>query len=154
MIYNSDFLASLLQNYELSGRNSIVAHKVRRIGYCVDQGNIKFSPYMIKVVNNWWNHEIKIGSWPFIHWGYKELLLLPIGFGGILYRPRFFHPVVFSSALLNLTRTADDLLFRLSTIMNGIDVISSCPTAKITDKSCKWHQNFIRLKLIGILLPL
>ena len=44
------------------------------------------------------------------------MLLLPTGTGGVLYRPRFFHSVIFDRNLVNITRTGDDLMFRLATI--------------------------------------
>lgn len=44
----------------------------------------------------------------------------------MLYRPRFFDPVVFSAALVNATVTGDDLLFRLATMARGVKVVTAC----------------------------
>ena len=68
--------------------------------------------------------------------------MFPTGTKGVLYRPHFFHPVVFSSTLRNLTgtyddkrcslntkcclETADDLAFRLSCLPNKVPVVRSC----------------------------
>ena len=44
----------------------------------------------------------------------------------MLYRPRFFDPVVFDRDLLNATVTGDDLLFRLATFAKGVKVVTAC----------------------------
>jgi hypothetical protein len=54
------------------------------------------------------------------------MLLLPVGIGGVLYRPRFFHPVVFDKKLWELSRNADDLMFRLATMSNNVNVGTVC----------------------------
>jgi hypothetical protein len=54
------------------------------------------------------------------------MLLLPTGTGGVLYRPSFFHPIVFDRQLLNLTSTGDDLTFRLATMARGVPVVTAC----------------------------
>ena len=54
------------------------------------------------------------------------MLTLPTGTGGVLYRPQFFHPAVFSHLLRNATITGDDLLFRLATFMQGVEVVTAC----------------------------
>ena len=60
---------------------------------------------------------------PHVH----EMLLLPTGVGGVLYRPRFFNrSVAFSRELFALTLRADDLTFRLATLANGISVYTAC----------------------------
>jgi hypothetical protein len=43
-----------------------------------------------------------------------------------LYRPAFFHPIVFDPKLLNLTATADDLMFRVATLANDVQVTVGC----------------------------
>jgi hypothetical protein len=142
-IYESDFASSLLTNYVLSGRDAIIANQVRRIGFCIDpHEKFNFSPYMVSKTRLF-VREKKIGSWPIIK-DIREMLVLPIGFGGILYRPRFFHRVVFDKVLMNLTRSADDLHFRLSTIINGIEVIATCPTNLINGPRCTTYSNSMR----------
>lgn len=119
-IYHRNMLASLINYYLHSGGQAIVALRVRRIGFCVtaraaadgQDMDLHYAPYM---------HRGR-GAWPFVGAGMRELFLLPIGFGGVLYRPAFFSAFVFDEALGNLTRTADDLLFRLATLANRIEV--------------------------------
>jgi hypothetical protein len=36
------------------------------------------------------------------------MLVLPIGTGGVLYRPKFFNEIVFDQKLHSLTETGDD----------------------------------------------
>lgn len=66
--------------------------------------------------------------WPRVQNRYiiKEMLALPTGNGGVLYRPRFFHPIVFDEQLRALTQWNDDLTFRLSTMVKGIFVVPGC----------------------------
>jgi len=51
---------------------------------------------------------------------------LPTGTGGVLYRPRFFHSIVFDKRFRSLTGTADDLMFRLACMANNISVVIAC----------------------------
>lgn len=56
-----------------------------------------------------------------------EMLLLPTGVGGVLYRPRFFnHSVAFNRELWDHTLRADDLTFRLATLANAVPVYTAC----------------------------
>jgi hypothetical protein len=64
--------------------------------------------------------------WPRIQNSKKEFLVLPTGNGGILYRPNFFHKIVFDPILRGLTLYNDDLTFRLSTLANKVYVINGC----------------------------
>ena len=50
------------------------------------------------------------------------MLLLPTGVGGVLYRPRYFHPVVFDTQFRNITKVGDDIMFRMATMIQGIRV--------------------------------
>lgn len=54
------------------------------------------------------------------------MLTLPTGTSGVLYRPSFFHRVVFDHVLISLTKTGDDLMFRLAAMVNGIAVVTAC----------------------------
>ena len=63
--------------------------------------------------------------WPQIKNGKKEFLSLPTGSGGVIYRPRFFHKIVFDPILIGLTKYNDDLTFRLGTMANNISIINS-----------------------------
>lgn len=66
--------------------------------------------------------------WPRVQNRYvtREMMVLPTGNGGVLYRPRFFHPVVFDPILRDLTQWNDDLTFRLGTLLKGIFVVPGC----------------------------
>ena len=66
--------------------------------------------------------------WPRVQNRYvtREMMALPTGNGGVLYRPRFFHPIVFDSHLRELTQWNDDLTFRLATMLKGTLVIPGC----------------------------
>jgi hypothetical protein len=64
------------------------------------------------------------------------MLTLPTGTGGVLYRPRFFHPIVFDRDLLNITKTGDDLLFRLATLAMGVRVVTACTDVDALGNRC------------------
>lgn len=68
----------------------------------------------------------RLCQWPIAPPAVREMLLLPTGTGGVLYRPSFFHPIVFDKQLLNLTATGDDLSFRLATLARGVPVVTAC----------------------------
>jgi hypothetical protein len=65
-------------------------------------------------------------DWPRVQNERLEMLVLPTGNGGVLYRPRFFHEVVFDPVLRQLTAYNDDLTFRLATLVNRIPVVNGC----------------------------
>lgn len=108
---NNNQLSLILQYYLASNKDSVISPRPRRIGVC--------SKYPHKA--------LKYGQWPITYaYGSKELLLLPTGNGGILYRPNFFHPIVFDDKLRNITGTADDIMFRLATLARNISVVIGC----------------------------
>ena len=113
----AETLSTLISTYLRSDRHSIVAVRNRRFGVCA---------------NN--NHQLlQYGKWAVIReCERKEMLLLPTGIGSILYRPRFMHEIVFSKKLLELTTTADDLMFRISSIAKNVSVIMSHPNNSCT----------------------
>jgi hypothetical protein len=108
-------LESLLKFYLVSKMKSVVSLRARRMGIC-SQMPWKLSPYSHK----------RRGLWPEMSPGKREMLVLPTGTAGVLYRPRFFDPVVFDRDLLNATVTGDDLLFRLATLARGVKVVTAC----------------------------
>lgn len=112
------YLQQLVRYYLASGREAVVSLKARRLGVC------RAPPYSVR----------NYGYWTVATHGRKELLLLPTGTGSVLYRPRFFHPVVFDPVLRNLTHTADDLMFRLATLARGVRVVTGCREEHIKDK--------------------
>ena len=116
LLYPPSALNVLVQYYNAGGENAVVARRSRRMGICSDYPPWKLAPYT----------KNKRGIWPETKPARREMLMLPTGTGGVLYRPSFFHPVVFDRKFLNHTRTGDDLLFRLSCIAKGVSVITSC----------------------------
>ena len=117
-IYPKTALADLVAYYIESDRNSVVALRTRRMGLCSDAPPWRLAPYPRK------------GRWPIPAGGRQEMLMLPTGTGGVLYRPRFFDPVVFDERLRSLTVTGDDLTFRLGTIVKGTPVVAACTNGR------------------------
>ena len=106
--YLEHFLSKDVQS---EGRH-LIAGIIRRIGVCVSKSNTRryaisdsFLPY------NLWVHVSQC---------HNEVLVLPIGRGSVLYRPRYFHPIIFDSKLRKLTFSNDDLTFRLATLINRV----------------------------------
>ena len=58
----------------------------------------------------------------------REFFLLPTGAGSVLYRPQFFHPIVFNRRLRELTKAQDDLTFRLGRLLIHVVRSSSSHT--------------------------
>ena len=125
-IYPRGFLASLIDYYRASGGTAVVALRSRRMGICANAPPWRVSPYTKK-------HK---GLWPETKPGRREMLTLPTGTGGVLYRPQFFHPIVFDGRFLNLTRTGDDLMFRLATMAKGVPVVTACTEYESTQNVC------------------
>lgn len=124
--YRETTLETLIKYYEASGRNAVVALRARRMGVCNDAPPWRVSPYT----------KNKKGLWPEASSGYNEMLLLPTGTGGVLYRPIFFHPFVFDRRLIKATKTGDDLLFRLATLTMGVPVVTACCERDALGKRC------------------
>jgi len=117
----STTLAQLITYYRASNRQSVVGLKVRRMGFC------DVYPYFVLTYNPWWGTATH---------GRQEMLLLPTGTGGVLYRPSFFHPIVFDEQLRNITVVGDDLTFRLATMAMGIPVTIACRLSPKGGTSC------------------
>lgn len=105
--YRKKTLSELIKYYILSGRNSVVALRSHQIGLCNANNKLAVSDYK---------------NWPLMSFGVKEMLQLPTGTGGVLYRPDYFHPVVFQSRFLKLTSTGDDIAFRLACMLKDVQV--------------------------------
>lgn len=58
------------------------------------------------------------------------MLMMPTGNPGIMYKPKYFHEVVFSPEFRNATVTTDDLMFRLCGMMKNIPVLLGCGGAE------------------------
>ena len=81
-------------------------------------GSWSFSPYMSGGKS----------IWPEMHAfsAAANLLALPTGNGGVLYHPRFFkNKIVFDKSFINATKTADDIMFRLSSLSNNVRVVQA-----------------------------
>lgn len=121
-----NYVQQLINYYTASGRESVVSLKARRIGFCNAQ---PYSP-------------IPYTQWGEAAFGMHEFFLMPTGTGGVLYRPKFFHPVVFDRLLMNLTRTTDDIAFRLATMVKGVFTVTGCRvTRSHRDKSSSNSTN-------------
>jgi hypothetical protein len=105
-----NYVRQLLSYYVASNGSSIVTLKARRLSFC------HVPPFKVLSYN----------SWGEALYGMHEFFLLPTGTGGILYRPRFMHPVVFNRAYINITKTTDDLAFRLASMVRGTLVATGC----------------------------
>jgi hypothetical protein len=101
----------LLIKYKETQGKSVVALRARRIGLCRNASG-----------NTTKYQEWRVLRTPDV----TEMLVVPTGMGGILYRPRFLHPVVFEPDLYHATRTTDDLMFRLTTMAKNISVSLGC----------------------------
>ena len=126
-------VANLLRYFRRSKGTSVVALRVRRIGLCDEV------PHKIMSYRRYWG-----GATP----GREEQLLLPTGTGGVLYRPRFFHPVVFSDKLRELTKVGDDLTFRIACMAGGTPVLTGCD--KRTHGRCPIKDTDIHISVEGL----
>ena len=124
--YRKTTLESLIKYYDASNRNAVVALRARRMGICNDAPPWHVSPYT----------KNKKGLWPEASPSLNEMLILPTGTGGVLYHPKFFHPIIFDRKLMNITKTGDDLMFRLSTLMMGVPVVTACAEIDALGRKC------------------
>jgi hypothetical protein len=101
----------LLQKFKATSGKHVIALRPRRIGLCraVEDKVTKYEQW--SVVNT-----------PDV----QEMLIVPTGTGGILYRPRFFHDAVFNHDLWLASLTTDDFMFRLTTMAKNISVAVGC----------------------------
>eukprot|EP01041_Mallomonas_annulata_P005205 gene5205-10420_t len=104
-------IEQLIKYYVISNKDSVVGLRTKRLGICEDTPYSRTAPY---------------SNWVPLPYGRKEMLAIPTGTGGVLYRPRFFHPIIFDHELRNLTASGDDLTFRLATLANEVYVVSGC----------------------------
>lgn len=151
--YKPAFLNSLLLGFEHSGQSAVVAVRARIIGVCRENApndgeeySWNVSPYMSHGKGIW--PEFKgsgeggggeVTSGGLLH----AKLLLPTGNGGILYHPSFFrNKIVFDPNFITATKTADDIMFRLSTLSNGVPVVQTKLTMyPIIRRHARHHHN-------------
>lgn len=108
---NSTLLYRLVQAYEQANGTSVAALRSRRIGLCLDDMH-SATRYRYWSLSNVFFH--------------PEMLTIPTGTGGVLYHPQHLHPVVFDQELRERTGTADDLMFRLASMLNNVSVVVGC----------------------------
>eukprot|EP01041_Mallomonas_annulata_P000428 gene428-766_t len=118
VIYTKTALADLVGYYIASEKQSVVALRTRRMGICADAPPWRLAPYPRK------------GRWPIPAGGRREMLMLPTGIGGVLYRPMFFHKIIFDNKFRFLTLTGDDLMFRLATMAKNVKIVAACTFGK------------------------
>jgi hypothetical protein len=127
MVYQpqSTLLYQLLRYYKESDGQSVVALRSRRIGFCQE--------HTLHADNQTLPASLRVDMFaPYFHWdvhyveGSREMFVLPTGTGGVLYRPRFFHPIVFDPDFRAVTGTADDLMFRLACMATNTPVLVAC----------------------------
>jgi hypothetical protein len=101
----------LLQKYKETAGKHVVALRPRRIGLCraAEDKVTKYEQWSVVNTPN-----------------VTEMLVVPTGTGGILYRPRFFHEAVFNHDLWLASLTTDDFMFRLTTMAKNISVAVGC----------------------------
>ena len=135
-----DALFKLISYYIDYRQQAVVGLRVRRIGFCTTstQNENKDSPLRgqstshttrkitLSSASSWQTVKYGFCHWPRVQNERLEMLVLPTGNGGVLYRPRFFHEVVFDPVLRQLTAYNDDLTFRLATLVNRIPVVNGC----------------------------
>ena len=63
----------------------------------------------------------------------KGMALLPTGVAGVVYRPRFIHPVVFNASFRSAAQTNDDLTFRFATLLTRTPVFVSQRSNRLGD---------------------
>jgi hypothetical protein len=117
----------LLKYYVASQRQSVVALRTRRIGLCGDAYHNEAHQMHGSTINH---NNISVSlykGWNCCNMaGNREILVLPTGVGGVLYRPSFFHPIIFDPKFRVITATNDDLMFRLGTLVQNVDVVTAC----------------------------
>ena len=127
-IYKRNMLKSLVSGYLASNKSSVVALRTRRIAFCQGESSHVWSTADYSTASGF-------GQWPELGSMHHEMLMLPTGMGGVLYRPRFFHPVIFDEEFLKLTGTTDDLMFRLGALAAGTPVLALCKDEQHCDHS-------------------
>jgi hypothetical protein len=122
MAYQADssLLYQLLHAYKHSAGDSVVALRSRRIGLCKESVSDAKSLRTADLFSRYENWEVHYVT------GRTEMFILPTGTGGVLYRPRFFPPAIFDPVFLEVTGTADDLMFRLACMATNTSVLIAC----------------------------
>ena len=122
--YHISWLLELLEGYLRSDRNSVVARRVRLIPLqcrsdapCIPE---RIAPYVMNVPA-----DSDVQDWAMLAPGRSEMLALPCGVGGVLYRPGFLHPIVHDEAFRAACPQADDISFRFASVLNGVRVFVS-----------------------------
>ncbi len=145
-VYPEEWLQTLVTYHEISQHKAIVSARARRIGIC-SGATSRIAPYTREDDEAGDNKLVELGlslgfekigafighskgsheQWPIAPSNLLEMLLLPTGVAGILYRPSLLNmDVIFSAQLINATVTNDDLLFRLASLANSVPILTAC----------------------------
>jgi hypothetical protein len=110
--YQPLFLDAMVKAYVTVGGEAVIAGRVRNVGFCNEY------PYRTLTYGKRWGKQKRgLGEL-----SASTMLSIPTGVGGVMYRPRFFHPVVFEPAFRELASSNDDITFRLATLIQDIPV--------------------------------
>ncbi|MFQ3230212.1 Stealth CR1 domain-containing protein [Reinekea sp.] len=126
LLYEPEWLQRLYQDH-LEFPTDVLAHECRAISYD-EQGPPQ--PY-----SYWYREHISLASYDG---------LMPLGFGGVLYPPGCFHEDVLNSNLyLNLTPKADDLWFKMMSLLKGT-------SARLTSRPVKTPAKTLNSQTVNL----
>ena len=125
-----NLLYQLLKDHKMNKSEHVIALRARYIGFC------RAFPHAVTTYTSW-----KVTK----SYYQSEMLLLPTGTGGILYKPSYFHEIVFDRKLWEFTQTADDITFRLATLINEVPIQLGC-TRFIEGVTMHWNETRRRCK--------
>jgi hypothetical protein len=128
--HGHNLLYQLLKDHKMHRSEHLIALRARYIGFC------RAFPHAVTTYTSW-----KVTK----SYYQSEMLLLPTGTGGILYKPSYFHKIVFDRKLWELTQTADDITFRLATLINEVPIQLGC-TRFIEGVTMHWNETRRRCK--------
>ena len=134
--YPKHWLSTLLQYDEYAEGTAVVSARARRIGLCIPSVS-STSPRHLRERHDVPSLQLKSAElmpyspskWPVAPPNQREMLLLPTGQCGVLYRPQHFegaYEILFDGALINATKSNDDLLFRLASMHARTYVVTAC----------------------------
>lgn len=138
--YLRTYLSQLMKYYLHSTRDAVVALRGRRVGLChrTSQKHMMLPTHAAAEPQHLADRHLDYlpySSWSVVPPIYSEsgmlpatglMLVLGTGVGGVLYRPRFLHEIIFDEGFRNATATADDITFRLAAMANRRKTIIGC----------------------------
>jgi hypothetical protein len=148
--YQKQWMEYMLKYFDATNRSAVVAPRARRVALCTPRKNAwKMLDYATRDQHT---------QWPLSYHSHMEMMLLPTGVAGILYRPFFFKRKLFTDYnLLNVTKTTDDLMFRLITLANRVPVVTACipgePTSEDSKTSTFWETLGLSQRMVCTTTP-